>query len=91
MILAGTFQLFACHPCYGLEPYLFFFFHSLGNLPLSKQGRKISVKGLQIETSQIFTILILTISFLEYYIIFRRSLFGKLIVFSDLLKNTDQL
>ena len=65
------------------------FFHSLGNLPLSKQDWKINFKGLQIESSQIFTILILIISWpwalfrSRFLVIFRISLFEKSIVVSE--------
>ena len=67
----------------------FAFFNLLGNLPLSKQDWKINFKGLQIKSSQIFTILILITSWpwalfgSRFLIIFRISLFEKSIVVSD--------
>ena len=84
MILISSFNI-----C--LSPILwigstFAFLHSLAKVPLSKKDWKISFKGLQIESSQISTFLILIISWLwvsfgsRFLIIFRISTFEKSIV-----------
>ena len=55
------------------------FFHSEGNFPFSKHDRKVMPSGLQIDSSQIFNIQILIISWpwalfgLRYLIIFKIS------------------
>ena len=88
MILAGS----VFNIC--LSPFLwsgitFGFFHLLGIFPLSKWHSKISFKGLLIESSQIFTIAMLILSWpwalfgSRLLIIFRISLFEKSIVVSD--------
>ena len=88
MILAGS----VFNIC--LSPFLwsgitFGFFHLLGIFPLSKWHSKVSFKGLLIESSQIFTIVILIISWPQalfgsrLLIILRISLFEKSIVVSD--------
>ena len=88
MILAGS----VFNIC--LSPFLwsgitFGFFHLLGIFPLSKWHSKISFKGLLIESSQIFTIVIVIISWPQalfgsrLLIILRISLFEKSIVVSD--------
>ena len=87
MILAGS----VFNIC--LSPFLwsgitFGFFHLLGIFPLSKWHSKISFKGLLIESSQIFTIVIVIISWPQalfgsrLLIILRISLFEKSIVVS---------
>ena len=84
--MAGNFSIFDCHPFYELEPHSLF---SIFSIPLDKQDWKISSKDLQIESSQIFTILILIKSWpwvlfvSRFLIIFRISLFEKSIVVSD--------
>ena len=62
----------------------FAFFHSLRNFPLSKQYLKISFKGLQVK-SQIFTILILIVSWLSVVrvVVFRISSLKNSIVDCD--------
>ena len=64
MILTGSFLIFTCHPFYELEP------HSLFSIRLEtyrflNRTERLVLKGLQIESSQIFTILILIISWLR--------------------------
>ena len=86
-ILVG-FLIFACHLSCELKPHSFFF-HSIGNFPLSKQDGKINFRDLQREVSRILITRILIIScswdlFTSgFLIIFRVSLVEKFIFDMD--------
>ena len=86
-ILVG-FLIFACHLSCELKPHSFFF-HSIGNFPLSKQDGKINFRDLQREVSRILITRILIIScswdlFTSgFIIIFRVSLVEKFIFDMD--------